>query len=127
MDGKLVDLTAQWSTLMKQLGTDVLPGVNKSLAALIWVIEKVEKALSWSSAGHEASRGFSLLNYLSGGSGHDATPASSTSQRPIVVQSVLDGRVIAQSTTRYQIDGLAKMPATGNNFDFRASPYAPGY
>ena len=42
-------------------------------------------------------------------------------------ETILDGRAIAQSTTRYQIDGLARMPASGNRFDTRASPLLAGY
>lgn len=116
MDGKLVELTAQWSTLMKQIGTDVLPLVNGGLSILVSILKGANDFFGWTHGSH-----------LPASTAASVVPQQ---QKQVVVidhQTNIDGRAIAQSTTRYQIDGMAKMPSSGNNFDQRATPLGALY
>ena len=129
VDGQLVNLTAQWATLMKDLGASYLPAVTTGLKALTLVLQAIDAFIKTPDyLGGKAAGGVKwLYNSLTGGSA-GAVPSSSQQQTVVVDhKTILDGRAIAQSTTRYQVNGLAKVPSSGNNFDLRASPMLAGY
>jgi hypothetical protein len=136
VDGQLVNLTAEWATLMKNIGTDLLPAVNSGLQILSGILKAINdnwqkigntlsfigKGLHGGDFGAWAANG--ALDLL--GVGSAAPPPK---QQSFTLNNVtkLDGRVLADSTTKYQVEGLAKMPSTGNDYDLRATPYMPGY
>jgi hypothetical protein len=126
VDGQLANVTAQWATLMKDIGMTYLPIVNVGLKALSSVLSGLASFFEWYQK-------FNPVAGLAGGvsalfSSGSAVPSPSSQQAVVInTQTNLDGRVLAQSTTRYQIDGLAKVPSSGNNFDYRASPMLAGY
>jgi hypothetical protein len=133
LDGKIIEFHKEWNDLLNAVGTIILPAATNALKIIIEAL----KPIVWLA--DQLRQHAYLMKFLPGGVGMlfgSSSPAGSpnavpapSQQQTIVVdhQTNLDGHAIAQSTTRYQIDGLAKMPAGGNNFDLRAAPYAPGY
>jgi hypothetical protein len=116
------------SKAFTQLGEALMPEATIALKGFSVVVEGIAKILSapeW--LGAKAAAGVRAgYNWATGGG--STVPTSAASQAVVIQhQTNLDGRAIAQSTTRYQLDGLAKAPASGNNFDLRATPLATGF
>jgi hypothetical protein len=132
VDGKLVDLTAKWATLMKDIGESLLPTVNMGLGYLDRILGGIIKGFESSKNENLASLSAKFarpgLSFLQTMGVLDATPpASSGTSVPITVQSIIDGRVVAESTANHFLNGMGSAPSTGNDYDLRSSPLMPGY
>jgi hypothetical protein len=121
--------------LMKDLGTDVLPAVNVGLKGLdsilhglIWLFDwKKDSKQDMVESGRNSASG--SFDYWKKKLGFGSDPIPPAAQQGVTVnhQTTLDGRVIAESTTKYQVDGLATVSPSGNNYDVRMTPLVPGY
>jgi hypothetical protein len=115
--------TAEFGVALRELGDLVLPEVTSGLKAFTYGMKALSAILhlpTWL-----ADKAFAGASWLTGNS---AAPKSGQQQSVIIDHSThLDGAVLAKSVTEYQIDGMAKAPAAGNNSDLRMTPYYPGY
>jgi hypothetical protein len=139
LDGKIVELQAQWKRLMNQMGI-LLPWVIKFTDFLIDIVKALQLDSNFS-----AKVGGSVNSVIDGANsalhtigdwihgqpigdamksvfGNSAVPPPK--KQTVNLQSTinLDGRAIANSTTSYLVDGLQSMPASGPSFDSRMSP-----
>lgn len=127
------EFTARWTDLMIELGTSVLPTATKSLEALTDILKFIEKFFGWKKSIENDMNippigGNSLSDSVSWwGSKFSVGAPPQQKQQTIVVQSVLDSKIIAQSTVEVMNGQLQKTSLTGPSFpDFRASPFQIG-
>jgi hypothetical protein len=113
--------------VLRELGDAVLPEVTSGIKlftfgmkALAAVIELPDWLAAKAAAGVKA--GTDLLFH-----GSAAPMMSQGVTVPITVNSILDGRVVAQSTADHFLNGFGQSPSSGNNLDLRAVPYYPGF
>jgi hypothetical protein len=121
VDGKLVELTANWATLMKDLGMHWLPLVNDGLGYLNRILGGFLK--SYDKAGVLPPQAPDPASY-----GAVPPPKKQT----VVINNNLhlpSGAVfsLGKQITEMQVDGMAQAPSTGNDYDLRSTPLMPGY
>jgi hypothetical protein len=139
-DGQVEELKASWAKFV--LSLDVL------LPTVTWItrqLNRIVKALTLGSSFSDSVGGF-VNNEISGVQNFVQHPLSTTwgnlksfasqawagpatqqaAPTTIIVQSVLDGRVVAESTVNHFISGAGN-PSSGNDFDYRSTPYSPGF
>jgi hypothetical protein len=105
--GKSVAIAAEWSKLLTHIGEDVLPIWNVALKATLSILEGANWLFDWTHKPHP----------LSGTS--PVPPPADKGGIVIDHQTFLDGRTIAKSVTRYQVEGLAAAPNAGSGFQGR--------
>lgn len=101
------------------LGERVMPDVTEALKMLNFTLRAVSGLLKWGGTASSSPITSGVKSFLFGGTA-DVEPAV-PNQSPLVIdhQTMLDGRVLAESTTKYQVQGLATAPASGSGFDGR--------
>jgi hypothetical protein len=107
--GKSVAIASEWSKLLTHIGEDVLPVWNVALKATLAILEGANWLFDWTHKSHVSSDGLTV------------PPPPTQSAVVVDHKTVLDGRVLANSTTQYQVRGLAQMPSSGTGFDGRMS------
>jgi hypothetical protein len=116
-DKELAEIMKSLTTL----GEDILPAVNVGIKGLDLALKAVMLSLkvTWSFIRLPVTAYEGISSLFNGTS---VAPPSS-SQRSVVLNhtTALDGRVLAKSTTEYQIQGLAQAPSSGTGFDGRLS------
>jgi hypothetical protein len=135
--GQLIELEAQWHTLLKELGTLILPTVISVTKGLVAVLREVNGFSNWKSDAEKSIKdqgrdGLSgSLNWWSthlGGS--SSVPQAKQSAITINTTTVLDGQVIAKSVTKHQdiqMQGVASMGSTGSTADYGLTQYRPSF
>ena len=135
VDGKLVDLTAQWATLMKNIGNELLPSVNKGLGYLVDLLkfindnfDRIKSAVSniAPSVGRGLFPGISAAMGIGGALHAGAPPTAGGTTVPITVNMHLDGQVVAQSTIKHFLGGLDSSPSTGTRPIYGSRRPIPG-
>jgi hypothetical protein len=133
LDGKLAELSTQWKNLKLILGDEVLPGVIWGIGKLAVVLKDIGAAIKWLETTPIIGKLFSgsapntlessVKSWKSTLGFDSASAVPPAAQQSVVVdhKTTLDGRVLAKSTTEYQVRGLAEMPSSGSSFDGRLS------
>jgi hypothetical protein len=124
VDGKLVQLTAEWATLMKQIGTEILPAVNAGLGYLVRVlggfIKTKDKEIATAAADAQTH---DFLGFRK----NDATPPRpATVSTPVTVNMHIDGEVVARKTVDVFL-GRPSSDLSGNLYDGRTVPFSSGW
>ena len=130
----LKEMESQWENVKIAFGTNFQPVVVPTLhfiAEFFNYMGNVFRGMGevYSRARNAISGTWDLLSSMHGVFGSSSATPPSVSGPTVVIEHTtnLDGAVLAKSVTQYQIDGMAKAPASGNDFDLRASPFMPGY
>lgn len=130
----LKEMGAQWENVKIAFGTNFQPVVVPTLHFIAeffnymgFVFKGVHDVFSKVYSSLSGAAG--VLSDLHGVFGSGSATPPSVSKPTVVIEHTtnLDGAVLAKSVTEYQIDGMAKAPASGNDFDLRTSPFMPGY
>jgi len=131
VDGKIVDATAQWQTLMKDIGDHLLPNLNRHLKDLVMILKWIDGLFTSKNETVNASIQGGLGSVFGGGlsglfGGNAVPPAKSQSVIQLDHTTNLDGLVLSKTVTKYQVDGMDRMPSSGSFPDLRMSPITIG-
>jgi hypothetical protein len=118
----------QMMKTLATLGETVMPAATTAINAFSGAVQGITWLLNLNNKIHDwmASKEAGVASFLFGGL--SAAPPSAQQGSVVLNHStMLDGRTLAQSTTEYQIDGLAQVSPSGNDYDFRMTPYMLGH
>lgn len=118
--------TQEFMKALTQLGENVMPEVTGAINVFTLALKAINAVLQVPDyLGAKTADGIKWAWHKLKG---DAVPSPAQQQSLIINhETKLDGHTLAKSVTQYQVDGMAQMPSTGNDYDLRATPYMPGY